>query len=216
MTSAVRATVSVFGVVAAVAGFEHGVGAILQGNVPPAGIFFESWPNTPAYEILSGEPAMTVVPNLLASGVLTVLLSTILAVWSIASIDSPRGGPGILVLSALLLLVGGGFGPPLVGFVVGLAATRADAGRTWMGDAVSPRRRHALARLWRYLLVAAIVGWFSLWPGVPLLAYLFGFSDPFLVAGLTVLDFALLVSTLVAGFAYDSVRHRARAPRARS
>jgi hypothetical protein len=74
-TSATRIVVSTFGALVAFAGFEHGVGEILQGPVAPAGLAIESWPNVKAFEILGGEPAMTVIPNLLVTGVLAVIVA---------------------------------------------------------------------------------------------------------------------------------------------
>ena len=73
--SATRIVVSTFGAVVAFAGVEHGVGEILQGPVAPAGLAIESWPDVKAFEILAGEPAMTVIPNLLVTGVLAVVVA---------------------------------------------------------------------------------------------------------------------------------------------
>lgn len=121
-----------FGLITALAGFQHGVGNALQGNVPPDGIVIESWPDAPAYEILSGEPAMSVIPNLLLSGIVTMIVAVVIAVWSIANLRSPRRGLELIGLSFLFLLVGGGFGPPLVGFIGGGAATRIDSRVQWL------------------------------------------------------------------------------------
>jgi hypothetical protein len=52
------------------AGIEHGVGEIVQGNRAPAGTMIESWPDSAPFEIVGGEPAMTIVPNLLLTGIL--------------------------------------------------------------------------------------------------------------------------------------------------
>jgi hypothetical protein len=62
--TATRTVVSVFGVVAALAGIEHGVGALRQGAVAPSTVVIESWPDTASFEVVGGEPAMTLVPNL--------------------------------------------------------------------------------------------------------------------------------------------------------
>lgn len=206
--SAVRVTVAAFGVVAAIAGIEHGVGAALQGSVPPAGLVFESWPDAPAYEILAGEPAMTVVPDLLVSGVLTILVSLGVAAWSIKYLRRSRGRWGLVALSFVLLLVGGGFGPPIVGFLVGTAAARIDAGRRWLRRRVSEDPRTTMATLWPYSLVIGLAGWLSLWPGVPLLSYLFGIENEWLVLSLVLVAFATLLSTFLTGFAYDDVHGR--------
>jgi hypothetical protein len=41
---------------------------VLQGNSVPAGIMILSWPGSTFFAILGGEPALTVVPNLLGTG----------------------------------------------------------------------------------------------------------------------------------------------------
>jgi len=57
---ATRMVVAVLGTLVGLAGVEHGVGEVLQGPVRPGGLFIMSWPDAPALEILSGEPALTV------------------------------------------------------------------------------------------------------------------------------------------------------------
>ncbi|HJQ28224.1 MAG TPA: hypothetical protein VJ827_02710, partial [Rubrobacter sp.] len=72
---ATRVTVSTFGALAGLAGIEHGIGEVLQGNVAPDGVIILSWPESGLFRILAGEPAMTIVPSLLASGILAILVS---------------------------------------------------------------------------------------------------------------------------------------------
>ncbi len=136
----------------AFAGVEHGVGEILQGPVAPAGLAIESWPDVKAFEILGGEPALTVIPNLLVSGVLAVIVALTLGIWSVMFVERRYGGLVLISLSVLLLLVGGGFGPVLMGIILGIAATRigaAPAGRRaasherWDGSGRGPGRRCA-------------------------------------------------------------------------
>ena len=74
-TSATRTVVSTFGLLAGLAGIEHGVGEILQGSVRPEGPVIESWPDSKAFEILGGEPALTVIPNLLVTGIAAVIVA---------------------------------------------------------------------------------------------------------------------------------------------
>jgi hypothetical protein len=42
MRNATRVTVSAFGVLAGLAGLEHGIGEVLQGNIVPEGIVIQS------------------------------------------------------------------------------------------------------------------------------------------------------------------------------
>lgn len=59
---ATRTVVATFGVLAALAGIEHGVGEIAEGSGAPPGVVFRSWPDTAGFTVLDGEPAMTLVP----------------------------------------------------------------------------------------------------------------------------------------------------------
>jgi hypothetical protein len=52
--NATRLTVSTFGAIAALAGIEHGIGEVLQGNKAPEGIMILSWPDSELFEILAG------------------------------------------------------------------------------------------------------------------------------------------------------------------
>lgn len=114
MNHTTRTTVAALGMIVGLAGLEHGIGEVLQGTEPPPAVVIRSWPDTPAFDILGGEPAMTLVPNLLASGVLSILVSLALMAWVTLFIHSKHGALILILLSFVLLLVGGGFGPPLL------------------------------------------------------------------------------------------------------
>lgn len=203
MKSATKVTVSTFGVLAALAGLEHGIGEILQGNTAPEGIVIESWPHWEPMQIVSGEPAMTIVPNLLVSGILTVLISLIFLAWVTLFIERKHGGLVLILLSILLLLVGGGFGPPLLGILLGITATRIHAPLTWWRKLLPVGLQRFLARVWLGSLVAAFCAWLVMFPGSILLGYYGNVDDPNLVPVLVFLAFGLLLLTIVAGFAYD-------------
>lgn len=200
--SATRVVVSAFGVLVALAGVEHGVGEILQGPVGREGLVIESWPDSEAVEILGGEPAMTVLPNLLVTGMLALIVALALGIWSAGFVNRRHGALVLVLLSVLLLLVGGGVGPPLIGMIVGIAATRIG---------IVPRRRpravlRALGRVWPWLLGAAVLGYLCLAPGTILLSRFLGVENQGLVAGLTAFSFAGLFLALTAARARDRVR----------
>ncbi len=73
--SATKVVVSAFGIILGIAGIEHGIGEILQGNIVPSGIVIKSWGESKLFSILAGEPAMTIIPNLLITGVLVIIIS---------------------------------------------------------------------------------------------------------------------------------------------
>lgn len=207
MRSATRAVTSAFGALAALVGAEHGVGEILQGNVRPAGLMIQSWPDSPFFRIEAGEPAMTIVPNLLASGVLTILVSLVFLVWAVGLAHHRHGGLVLIGLSIVLLLVGGGFGPPLLGMMVGLTATRIGAPLTWWRAHLEPGIRRLLAAFWPWAFAACMGAWLMLVPGLPILSYTLGVKDPALVVVLTFSAFGLLALAVVSGLARDAGRH---------
>ena len=198
---ATRVTVAVLGTLVGLAGVEHGIGAVLQGPVEPDGLFIMSWPDAAAMEILSGEPAMTLIPNLFVTGVLAVAVGLAVAAWSIWFAHSRYGGLALIGLSVLLLLVGGGIAPPIMGLVVGTVAARIGT--------VPPRRvgrtGRALAAAWPWFLAGAVLGYLGLVPGVPL-ASLIGLTSDWVVIGLATFAFANFALALTAARAHDRLQ----------
>lgn len=202
MNHATRVTVSTVGVLAALAGIEHGIGEIRQGAIAPAGVVIQSWPDSALFRDLSGEPAMTLIPNLQITGVLAILFSLVFLVWVVFFIHRPKGGLVLLALSLIMLLVGAGFGPPLLGFILGAAATRIHAPLTGWRRLLSPNAQTTLARLWPWLPAVCVTVWLLLFPGSLVIA-LAGMNGAAWVGTFTLLAFGLLFVTLVAAFAYD-------------
>lgn len=114
MNSAKRRTAAVFGALVAMAGFEHGLGETLQGSVRPSPWMFPSWPDVRALDAVAGEPAMTLIPNLLIAGLATMAVSLIFLIVVLTRLGRRRTPVMLAFLSVSLLLVGGGFFPPTV------------------------------------------------------------------------------------------------------
>jgi len=203
MRNATRVTVSTFGTLAGLAGIEHGVGEILQGNAAPGGIMILAWPESEVFRILGGEPAMTIVPNLLVTGILAIILSLVFLVWATRFVQRKHGGLVLILLSVAMLLFGGGFGPPLLGIIVGSTATRINAPFTWWRAHLSAGLWRFLGKLWPWSFLAALIAWLLLLPGSIILDYFFGVNDPNLIYAFIFSAFGFLLLTIVAGFAYD-------------
>ena len=117
-----RAAASFIGVFAGLGGgVLHGVGEILQGNTVPSGIMIEAWPELTT---LAGEPAMTIVPNFLLTGILAVIFGLVVAIWAAAFVQKKYGGLVLILLSIIMLLIGGGIIPPIFGVIAGIVGTR--------------------------------------------------------------------------------------------
>jgi hypothetical protein len=207
MRNATKVTLSTFGALAGLAGIEHGIGESLQGNSAPDGIMIVSWPESELFRIVGGEPAMTIVPNLLVTGILAILVSLVFLVWVTMFVQQKYGGPVLILLSLVMLLVGGGFGPPLLGLILGVAATRINAPFTWWRAHLSTSSRRALGKVWPWSFVAGVIAWLFLFPGSLLLDYFVGVTNPERTIAMAALTaFGLLLVTIVTGFAYDLQR----------
>jgi hypothetical protein len=189
--AALQTVVAWFGVLAALAGMEHGLGEILQGPVRPDSPFIRSWPQHEGFEVLDGEPAVTVIPDLMVSGVATVAVAAALAAWAVLGMRRRHGALVLIGLSLLLLAVGGGFGPPLLGIILGLGAS----------VPATPARRpgratRAMAGVWPWALGAGAAGYLGLVPGTLVLHALWGPPPPAVVYGLMALAFGGVILAL--------------------
>lgn len=201
---ATTTSVSVVGLLVAMAAAEHGVGEIVQRPRLGDGPFIESWPHATVFEQLAGEPAMTLLPDPVVAGVVTVLLSLVFAGVSVRNGALRHAGAYLMVLSGGLLLCGGGLAPPLMGAL--LAVTWHTGGRAhgpWPG-----RLRRRLAQRWRAALVVATVSYLGLFPGTVLLHWWYGLASPALVTVLGLCAFAALFVALTGAVAADRQRFR--------
>jgi hypothetical protein len=202
MKNATRVFASTFGAIMALAGIEHGIGEVLQGSLAPGGFMFPSWPDSAFFHSLGGEPAITILPNLLITGALAILFSLALLMWAILFIQRKNGGLVMILLSIAMLLAGGGIFPPVFGVLIGAVATRIHAPVSSKVHQLDGFRRF-LAKLWPWSYTACIIAWLSMFPGLALLGYFFGVNNP--IVFLVVLFFALgtFLLTVFSGFAYD-------------
>ena len=199
------ATVSAFGVIVGAAGIEHGIGEVLQGDVAPRAVVIESWPESEVFRVLGGEPAMTIVPSLLVTGILAIAASLVFLVCAVTLVARRAIGPILISLSIGMLLVGAGFGPPLLGLVLGATATRVRTPPSWIRTRLPAGVRAGLARLWPWCFAAALIAWLAVLPGIVLFDRLARVDDPALVVPvLTFTALGLLLATILSAFARDS------------
>lgn len=202
---ATRAVASIWGVLAGFGGLVHGIGEVLQGNVKPEGIIIDSWTQGPIAAHLGGEPGMTIVPNLLITGILTIAASLAVVVWAAAFVQRRHGGRILILFSVGMLLVGGGFAPPLVGILAGWAGTGIDSPLTWWRTRLSVSLRRFLARLWPWLFGVCLAASLVLFAGSLIMVYIFDYGNAGFFSNLFLFTFVLLMLTVVAAFAKDTV-----------
>ena len=199
MRKATRTVAACFGFIAGIAGLEHGYFEFLQGNARPVNLMFASMgsPCVPERIWHACEPAMTLLPNYLITGILTVILGLVTMSWSAIYVKRKNGGRILILLSIILLLFGGGFFPPLFGMVGGVAGTQINKSL----DGKSTGVLRSAAKLWPWPLVIFIV-WVL---GQYLVGYFF---NDFLrsIMGLSLLLMVVMLPLSVyAGYANDLI-----------
>lgn len=199
-----RTTLTAIGTIVAMAGFEHGLGELLQGPVAPTGVMIQSWPDSPFYRSLQGEPAMTLIPNMAISGILTMALSVAFLVWVTRFVNTKRSALVILTFSLAILLVGGGFGPPVLGLILALAATKVRSPLPWWCREASRPTVRLLASAWPVLLTLCVLAWLTALFGIAALDYFLGIESVTLTVTVLFGAFALLPASFVSSLARDA------------
>ena len=124
---------------------------------------------------------MTLVPDMAVTGVLAIIAALAVGVWAVWFIQRPHGGLILIALSVFLLVAGGGFGPPMLAAIIGVAATRiGKQRRTEPGSLGS-----AVAEAWPWLLGSRAGP-----PGMVVVSLVTGFDNPYLVSRLMFVAFA--------------------------
>jgi len=159
MREATRIIAASFGFVAGLGGLEHGYFEILQGNARPDSIMIASMgaPCVPEEIWNLCEPAMTIIPNFLVTGILTMVLGLVTIVWALAFVHRRHGGAILASLSVGLLLIGGGLFPPGIGIIGGLLGTKINTPMRKRPSAVW----RMLAKMWPWALVAFLIWLFA-------------------------------------------------------
>jgi hypothetical protein len=155
--SAVAVTAAVYGIYAGFLGVEHGFFETLQGNTAPE---HQKIYAVNPWELpfpFGHEPAMTVIPNFLFTGIAALLCGLSIMLWSMRLLRGKRGAAVLLLLSVALLLVGGGFGPISLLIVACLAASQIGRTAKMAHRSKTPMLRRALARTWPWWLVASLL-----------------------------------------------------------
>jgi len=207
--NAVRATAAAFGVYAGLLGIEHGFFETLQGNVATKGLKIMA----ADFELpfpFGHEPAMTVIPNFLITGIAAMIVGAVIVVWSAGYVQSKYGALVLLLLSVALLLLGGGFGPISLLVVACIAAAMIGSPLTWWRVYAPDTLRRFLAAIWQWSLGGAL-----LWvPGEFAAGQIFGLKNDHrqILTNLNMIFsypmLALFVLTLITGVAREAGKRR--------
>jgi len=208
VNKATRINVATLGTIFGISGMSHGFFETLQGNVPTRGLFIfaigeaqKMWPH-------GNEPAFTIIPNFLLTGIAAMIVGLSIIIWSLGFVHKKNGPTAFILLFILLLIVGGGVAQVLFFPFIWLVSTRINQPLTWWRKVLPIKFQELFARAWPWFLVvsatllvcALIIATTGFVPAV---------NDP--EVALSIMLFCLgmealaLPLTFVAGFAHDIV-----------
>jgi hypothetical protein len=206
MNRATKIIVSTMGAMLGISGINHGFFETQQGNQPTNGLIIQAIGPAKRMWLHGTEEAFTFIPNFLITGILAIMVSLAIIVWSIGFIDKKHGPTVFILLFILLVLVGGGIGQIIFFTVAWVVSTRINHPLTWWRKVLPENFRKILAKLWpvsltfvSMLFLAALeiaIGGFV--PGV---------NDPeqklYICWSFLGIGFGLYILTFVSGFAHD-------------
>jgi len=150
MNRATKIIVSTIGVLLGIAGLDHGFFEILQGNTPTDGLIIQAIGDAQQMWFYGTEEAFTIIPNFLVTGILAVLVSLAIIVWSVGFLHTRHGASIFGLLFIALFLVGGGIAAQIMFVPVTWAvATRINKPLTWWRKVLPEGIRGILAKVCR-------------------------------------------------------------------
>lgn len=201
--NATRVVASSFGVLAGLTGLIAGFFEVRQGNVVPDGRWISYI--GPEYSMWqdSTYDAFTIIPNLYVTGVLTIITSILVLVWSVGFIQGKRGPTVMFLLSVILFLVGGAKVLD-IGTLASIIASRINKPLTWWRSHMSLNLRRVLSRVWPWSFAIYTLISLSLL-GLTIL----GVNDASYLSLITILAAVMFIPIplmIIGGFAHDIQR----------
>ena len=208
--SAIRMSVSALGVLCGLTGIIAGYFETLQGNIAPNGFIistigptYSMWDTYGIWDLWDTYSAITIIPNFFLTGIVAILVSFLVIIWSIGFVHKKYGAMIFLLLSIIQFLVGGSFVLDLA-LVAVIVATRINKPLTWWRSHLSVNVRNVLTKLWLWSFITYV------FLSIILLGItIFGVNDASLLDLLGVFAAAIFIPLLLmifGGFAYDIQR----------
>ena len=187
-------------------GVNHGIFEILQGNTPTNGLVTNAIGEAQRFWSEGHEPAFTVIPNFVITGILSIIVGLAIVIWSIWFLPTKHGRSVYLGLFILSYLVGGGIGQAFLFLPAWAFATRMGRPLNWWRKVLPRSTWPFLSKLWIVTLVLATIfisitleiGIFGLFPGLTDPETIQNTSMIFLFSSAT-----LYMVSFIAGFGHE-------------
>jgi hypothetical protein len=135
----------------------HGIYEIFQGNKATNGFLINAIGEAQRFWPEGTEPAFTLIPNFMLTGIAAVVVGAAIIVWSIWFLPTEHGRKVYLGLFILSFLVGGGIGQTFFFIPAWAFATRMGKPLNWWRKTLPRRSWPYFSKLWKFTLALAIV-----------------------------------------------------------
>jgi len=206
MNKATRITVAMLGSILGLSGMSHGFFEVLQGYTPTGGMFIAAIGEAQKMWPYGDEYAFSLIPNFLITGIVAMLVSITIVVWSIGFTHKNHGSTILFLLFVLLFLVGGGVAQIVFFPFFCLVSSRINQPLRWWRKVLPVKIHKPLGNLWPWCLaIGSFLFVFAL--QIAITGFVPGMSDPEKILLVTMLCLGLeaiiLPSTFISGFAKD-------------
>jgi len=202
----IQTIVATLGVIFGIGGMSHGFFEVLQGNTATNGYVIDAIGEANRMWLHGNEPAFTIIPNFLITGIAAMLVGGAIVIWSAGFMHKKHASLIFLSLFILLFLVGGGIAQ-VIFFTIGWAlSTRIRKPLNWWRKILSAGMRRFLSKLWRPFLIASSL--FILYTlQIAIFGFVPGVSDPDSISIVMVstlgVGLILLILAFISGCAHD-------------
>lgn len=187
----------------------HGFFEILQGFQPTNGILIDAIGPYQRFWTEGTEPALTLIPNYLISGIVAVVIGIAIIIWSIWYLPSRQGRTVYLSLFLLSFLLGGGIGQAFFFLPAWAFSTWIEKPPTGWRKALPGKIRPVLAKLWApslflaglLMLIGLEMAIFGYFPGINDLEILTNLNMAFVFSAA-----ALCIFSYIAGIGRELLR----------
>jgi hypothetical protein len=215
MNKATRIIVATLGSIFGLSGMSHGFFETLQGNTPTGSMFIAAIGNAQMMWPYGNEYAFSLIPNFLITGIVAILVSLSIIIWSIGFTYKKRGPAILFFLFVLLFLVGGGVAQIVFFPFICLIATRINKPLNWWRKVLPVKIHRPFGKLWPWFLaIGSLLFIFAL--QIAITGYVPGMSDPEQILSVTMfclgLEAIVLPLTFISGFAHDIAKRPDLAP----
>ena len=204
--NATKLITSILGTTLAIAAFHHGFFEFLQGNKATGGVLIQAIGEQHRFWVYGTEEAITIIPNYLFSGLLTMVISIFAAIWSIGFIGRKHGSLVFLLAFIALTLVGGGLGHIVFFLPVYGYSTRINKKLIFWSKVFPKNARRIIGNFWPFFVGSASVA-FIIALEISIFGYFPGIEDPDAIFTICWsflgLSLILIQASYISGYAYD-------------